>query len=84
MKEGFHVDKSISVGHIITTITLIIALLAWGVRTETRIELNAARIVANDQRISREVQRNQQDAARITQSLQRIEDKLDRYVEREE
>jgi len=83
-ENKFHIDKSMSVGHIVTTITLIGALVVWGIRTESKIELNAARIVATEKRIDREASRQSSESAQIRNSLMRIEDKLDRYVERDD
>ena len=81
-ENKFHIEKSMSVGHIVTTFTLIVALVVWGIRTESKIELNAARIFATEKRIDREASRQSEESAQIRNSLMRIEDKLERYVER--
>ena len=92
MSEGdptkFHLDKSISVGHLVTTVTLVVALIGGLVTTDRRIENNAdeidkntLRIEAAEARATRESERQAEDRQQVRAQLQRIENKLDRYIE---
>jgi hypothetical protein len=85
MSEGdptkFHLDKSISVGHLVTTGMLIVALIGGMVTTDRRIERNSVLIEALAQRQEREVQRQAADISLMRDQLTRIEDKLDRQIE---
>ena len=84
MTGNWHIEKSVSIGHILTTISLLVALAGFVMTTNTKISLNEERINAISQRVERETLRTAQDQQQIRQSLQRIEDKLDRYIEREQ
>lgn len=86
--DKFHIDKSISYGHIITTLTLVVALIGGLVTTDRRIENNAdeiekntLRISASEARIEREVQFQTADRELVRTQMTRIEDKLDRVIE---
>lgn len=81
MTGKWHVDRSISVGHIISTITLLILMGASWSGMNTRIETQSVRIDSVESRIDRETARQQQDMATIRQSLNRIEDRLERLAE---
>lgn len=81
MTGKWHIDRSISVGHIISTISLLILIGAAYSNMNTRIETQSVRIDSVEQRIDRETQRQQQDMATIRQSLNRIEDRLERLSE---
>ena len=80
--NGWHVDKSISVGHMVSTVMLFAALVAFVMTTNTKIEVTAARVDSVESRIDRAEVTSRQDAARLHSSLTRIEDKLDRFIER--
>lgn len=69
--QGWHIKKEVSVGHIITTIAMLIALAAWARTVETRIT-------------ALEVAKEYNSAAfeRIEKALNRIEDKLDRKADK--
>lgn len=81
--RNWHVDKSISVGHMVSTIMLFAALLGFVMSTNTKIEVTAERVTGVEARIDRAEIQSRQDAARLASSLYRIEDKLDRFIERE-
>lgn len=98
-KEGsflsrIHLDPTVSLGHIITTIGLVIAGLWWAAEMYTRVELNTSNIAVNSALIARnEAQTNSRiqiaeeraERGRLENRdyLQRIEDKLDRLIEKE-
>lgn len=92
MSEGnpkkFHLDRSISIGHLFTTVTLLLTLIGALVATDRRIEDNAdeiekntLRIAASEARLQREVERQAADRELMQRQMQRIEDKLDRVIE---
>ena len=74
---GWHLKKEFNVGHLFTTLTLAIGLIAWGNKM--------------DQRVTRMemAQEAQHEAVAIsersfTARLDRIDDKLDRIIERQQ
>ena len=81
MTGRWQIDKSISVGHIISTISLLILIGASWSGMNTRIETQSVRIDGVESRIDRETVRAQQDMSQIRQSLNRIEDRLERLSE---
>lgn len=81
MTGKWQIDKSISVGHIISTISLLILIGASWSGMNTRIETQSVRIDGVESRIDRETLRAQQDMSQIRQSLNRIEDRLERLSE---
>ena len=81
MTGKWEIDKSVSIGHIISTLALIGGLVGvWG-NMNTKVETQAVRIDSIEQRVDREAARQRQDMERIHQSLNRIEDRLERLAE---
>lgn len=85
--EGWHVDKRVSISHLLTTAVLAVGLVQWGAAIDGRVQRLEER-----QRIEQEAQVKvdaAQDAARasavssVAARLDRIEDKLDRLIERD-
>lgn len=78
---GWHIDKRLSVSHLLTTASLAAALIWWGAGMESRMALIEKDIQTVDQRVEREVARNSEDMRRIQEQLNRIEDRLERLME---
>jgi len=83
--EGWHVDKRVSVSHLLATATLAVGLIQWGSAIELRMSQLETRI-----EVERQAQASidsAQDTARasavtaVAARLDRIEDKLDRLIE---
>lgn len=70
LTSGWQIKKEFTVGHIITTVTLLFSLLLWGWRVETRIAENERNI-----RAAKEISDVQY--REINRRLERIEDKVD-------
>lgn len=82
--RSWHFDKSISVGHMISTLTLAGALLGFVFSANTKVETLAIRMSGLESRLEREMVRHTQDVALIRDQLHRMESKLDRVIEREQ
>ena len=80
MRGDWHIDKSISVGHMVTTLALVGMLVATWSQMNTRIETQGVQIEAIDKRIDRENVRQAEEMRQIRQSLNRIEDRLERMA----
>lgn len=78
---GWHIDKRLSVSHLITTAALAASLIWWGAGMESRMALIEKDLQVVDQRMEREVERNNEDMRRIAEQLNRIEDRLERLME---
>ena len=82
MPGGWHLDKKISIGHLLTTATIGIALAVYVVRQEGRIDGNQQAIRYNKERIEQSERRMKDDMIEIKGALIRIEAKLDQKVDK--
>ena len=82
-RQEWHIDKSISVGHMVSTMALAGALAGFVFSTNTKVEVVSSRVEFVEQRVARSETRQADDMAIIRASLRRLEDKLDRAVERD-
>lgn len=78
---GWHIDKRISVGHLITTLTVTVAVIAWSFRMEGRINLNEVKIQNNEQAIKNLRVDGLSQNAEIIRRLEVMDEKLDRRLE---
>lgn len=81
-RQEWHIDKSISVGHMVSTMTLAAALLGFVFSMNTKVETVSIRIDAIEERVTRNDARQAQDMAVIQSGQRRLEDKMDRIIER--
>lgn len=80
-RREWHLDKTISVGHLISTITIAVSVFAWAMALEKRVEQHATQIEVLKE--SHALNRSRIDGMRgeLKQDYLRIEDKLDRLLE---
>lgn len=50
--SGWEFDKKISIGHLLTTLTIAVGAFIWASRMEKRIEINSVKLDVNTSRIS--------------------------------
>ncbi len=75
----WRLDRKISLGHLITSLTVVVGLVLWGAELESRVavaESSAPRQRLTDQRQDEDLLRLRQE---IKEELTRINSKLDRY-----
>lgn len=82
MTGNWQIDKTVSVGHIISSLMLLGALVTVWANMNTKIETQSVRIDAVENRVDREAQRQREDMVQIRESLNRIEDRLERIAEK--
>jgi hypothetical protein len=78
--QGWHLDRRISIGHLVTTATLLVAMMLWAGRMDTRIsllEVSLTRQVAVDRRQDEATQRLREE---IREELRSLNEKMDRYL----
>lgn len=80
-QNGFHLEKSISVGHIITTMTIVVSVVWWASTVETRLAVNATQIEAARTESNRQSEDAKIYRAEIREQLILINNKLDRIAE---
>ena len=79
--KAWHLDKRISISHIIATLTVATGALWWGATVETRLAERIGADLVHDSQL-RALQHSQLAANDVvTDRLNRIEEKLDRLIE---
>jgi len=77
---GWHLDRRISIGHLMTTATLLVAMMLWAGRMDTRIsllEVTLTRQVNVDRRQDEATQLLREE---IREELRSLNEKMDRYL----
>lgn len=74
--NGMHIEKSVSIGHIVSIVLLAMTLAGYAMFANDRITTNSVKIEENRKRMDR-------TEARVGGSLDRIEEKLDHMIQRE-
>lgn len=80
--SGWHLDRRVSVGHIVTTLMVAVGVVVWMQRLEASALLNAQAVAQQAARIDRLEQRTERRFREIKELLVRIEQKLDRKADR--
>lgn len=78
----FHFEKTLNIGHVLTTVALIVTVTIYVMKIETRLEVVEVTQRSITVRMDREAGRTEAALAKIERYLQRIEDKLDRKADR--
>ena len=78
---GWHVDKRISIGHIGTTLTVLLALIAWSLRIEGQVDRNDLRIANNEKAIVELRVAAQTQYSEIIRRLERLDEKSTAHME---
>jgi hypothetical protein len=65
-KNGFHLNPEVSVGDLVIAITIIVPMVAWGIRTESRISV-----------LEYQATQNMEIFKEIKDTLVRVEGKID-------
>ena len=82
-RREWHLDKTVSIGHIISTLIVAISVFSWALAIDKRVEQNDQSIkflAENQKRVESRVDSIRQE---IRQDLQAINSKLDRLIERQ-
>ena len=77
-----HLDPTINAGHMLTTLTIIVGVIVWGVRLESRVDLEATLRARMEQQWERDQARDAASFEEIKAALRRIEEKLDAKQDR--
>jgi len=80
-KRSWHLDKTISVGHLVSTLVIAISVFSWAVTLDKRVEQNSIAIVHLKEQQANEQKRLQELRQEIKQDLRDINQKLDRLIE---
>lgn len=80
--RGWHLDKRVSAGHIVTTMLALVAAVIAYAELKGRVDVNERALMALSERIDRAEDRNERQFREIKALLQRIDDKLDDKVDK--
>ena len=75
--QGWHVDKRVNIGHIVTTVVMAVGLISAYYSHDTRISTLEVRQQEFKQRLDRSDKRLNADLTEIKHTLIRIESKVD-------
>lgn len=76
-RRHWHLEKSISVGHIITTIAIAGSVLTWAMRMDSRVSVIETQLHYSAEQQQRIEQYGREGLSEIKASLVRIEGKID-------
>lgn len=93
VKSGWKFDPTVTLGHLVTTLTVVVAGLVWGLRLEGRVDAQAQISVLRDQiqtqranELDGKISRNREDftaaLGEIRTGLRSISDKLDQKADK--
>ena len=80
MSNGYQMNKSLSVGHIVATVGLIIGGFTFIYDLRESVAIQSFQLEAVENRLERIVERTDDRFETIIDSLQRLEEKLDAMV----
>ncbi|MFT5439125.1 MAG: hypothetical protein ACI9MJ_000986 [Alphaproteobacteria bacterium] len=80
--RGWHLDKRVSVGHIVTTLAVAVSVVIWLNNIDKRISVVEEIAQQHAERFDRTEKRWEQELINVRRMLERIEDKLDRKADR--
>lgn len=80
-KRSWHLDKTISVGHLVSTVLIAVSVFSWALTLDKRVEQNALAITHLKEQQAAEQKRIEQLRGEIKQDLRDINHKLDRLIE---
>lgn len=78
---GWHLDKRVSVGHIVTTLVVLMSVFWWGARLQEKQSINDLRITNNEKAIQALRQSIETQNSEIIRRLERIDAKMDQHLE---
>lgn len=87
--KGWHLDKRVSVGHIVTTAIALVAAISFGMKLQAQIDANkkaievesqlrSQTIAAQSARMDRVTRSQERALEHIREALVRVEEKLDK------
>ena len=80
-KANWHLDKTISVGHLVSTLVIAVSVFSWAMTLDKRVEQNSLAIAHLKEQQATEQKRIQELRQEIKQDLRDINTKLDRLIE---
>ncbi len=76
VNSGFHIDRTISIGNILTLIVVAFTAFIWLTDIDKRVVLNTQSIDHHNDRLDRSERRNETQFKQILEKLDAIEERL--------
>lgn len=81
-RRRWHLDRSVSIGHLITTLTIAASIFIWAMKMETRISLLEQSAVRQVEIDRRQDDTQKESVTVMRDQLRDINSKLDRIIEK--
>ena len=81
-RQGFHLSRTFSVGHLISTAVVVVAGFTWAGDLEKSITVNEMKITSLSDRMDRTDERHSEQFGEIKEMLKSMSMKIDRLGER--
>jgi hypothetical protein len=81
-RVGLQFDPTVNAGHVLTTATLLVGLVIWGARLESRVDQEKDTRERFELQYQRDRLTDGRGSDEIKAALRRIEDKIDRKADR--
>ncbi len=81
-QRHWHLERSVSLGHIMTTAAMVVAAFSAWMDMSTRVTQTELSVMHNSELIIRIEKNQEKDHAEWTETVQQINAKLDRLIER--
>lgn len=82
--NGWHVDKRVNVGHIITTLMIAVAAFAWAGKADTRIAVLEERSVSQKETELRRDKAFSDSLGDLKASILLLNEKIDRIIDKQQ
>ena len=82
MKSDWHVDKTVSIGHMVSTVVVLITGVMYIDSIDTKVEKQGVKIEAIQQQVHQQRSDTKDMLLHIRDDMKRINNKLDRLIEK--
>ncbi len=80
--EKWHLDKRVSVGHLSTTIVIVVTFMLWAMNLETSIKINEHGIIGNEKSVDRLDDVVNAQYQEIIRRLENLDGRFDSVIQR--
>jgi hypothetical protein len=82
MRNDWHIDKTVSIGHMISTVVVLVTGVMYIDSIDTKVEKQGVKIEAIQQQVQQQRSDTKDMFLHIREDMKRINDKLDRLIEK--
>ena len=82
MRNDWHIDKTVSIGHMISTVVVLVTGVMYIDSIDTKVEKQGVKIEAIQQQVHQQRSDTKDMLLHIRDDMKRINNKLDRLIEK--